>query len=305
MKLDDSKLTAFALDELDEPDRSAMAQAVAESPEAQRFVAETREMARALEREFAVEQSEGVVLLSRNDDFPAVDHTQPRTGDRRSLVDIPEEPWFWSRARPLALAAAVAIFAILGAIVFGNFKSRQDSSIVSSGRLSEIEAEERAPNEIPPEPVRSNAIPNPLRHDVVQRIERVVIGEFDVDPRLQNGEMHVIETIKDAYRIERLKERLATPTLSKKSRPGTDRHGYELMFLDRNGQIIASATFYRSGGSEFVLQPTKYGSAIRGHYFPDRSDTLLPGNWESGVDYLGYAIPFPDWGECIGYAPGV
>jgi hypothetical protein len=122
---------------------------------------------------------------------------------------------------------------------------------------------------------------------------------------LQNGEMRVIETIEDAYRIERLKERLATPMLSKKFRPGIARRGYELMFLDRNGQIVATAAFYRSGGSEFVLQPTKYGSAIGGHYFPDRSDTVLPGNWESGVDYLGYAIPFPDWGECIGYAPGV
>lgn len=263
-------------------------------------------MARSLEREFAVElQSEGVALPSRIDGFAAVDHTKRRTGDRRSLVEIPEEPWFWSRAQPLALAAAVAILAILGAIVFGNFKSRQDSSTASSGRLGEIEAEERPPNEILTEPARPNSVPNPLRHDVIQHIERVVIGEFDVDPRLQNGEMRVIETIEDGYRIERLKERLATPVLSKKSRLGIARRGYELMFLDRNGQIVASAAFYRSGGSEFVLQPTKYGSAIGGHYFPDRSDTVLPGDWESGVDYPGYAIPFPDWRECIGYSPGV
>ena len=106
-------------------------------------MAETREMARALEREFAVElQSERIALPSRNDAVPAIDHTKRSTGDRRSLVDIPAEPWFWSRARPLALAAAVALLAILGAIVFGNFKSRQDSSTPSSGRLSEIEAEE-------------------------------------------------------------------------------------------------------------------------------------------------------------------
>jgi hypothetical protein len=49
----------------------------------------------------------------------------------------------------------------------------------------------------------------------------------------------------------------------------------------------------------------KYGSGNGGHYFPDRRDTVLPGDWESGVDYLGYAIPFPDWGECIGYSPGM
>ena len=82
MKLDDPKLTAFALNELNEPERSTMAQAVAESPEAQRFVAETREMARALEREFAVElQSERIALPSRNDAVPAIDHTKRPTGD--------------------------------------------------------------------------------------------------------------------------------------------------------------------------------------------------------------------------------
>jgi anti-sigma factor RsiW len=306
MKLDDPKLTAFALDELDEPERSAMAQAVTESPEAQRFVAETRKMARSLEREFAVElQSEKIALPSRNDAFPAVDHTKRQTGDRRSLVDIPEEPWFWSRARPLALAAAVALLAILGAIVFGNFKSRRDFTAASPEPTTEIQAEETPQSEVLSEAIGPNKVPNPLRHDVVRRIERVVIGEFDVDPRLQNGEMRVIETIEDAYRVERLKERLATPILSKKFRPGIARRGYELMFLDRNGQIVATAAFYRSDGPEFVLQPTKYGSAIGGHYFPDRRDTVLPGNWESGVDYLGYAIPFPDWRECIGYAPGV
>lgn len=306
MKFDDPKLTAFALNQLDEPEKSTMAQAVAESPEAQRFVAETRKMARSLEREFAVELQPGrIALPSKNDAVPGVDHTKRPTGDRGSLVDIPAEPLFWSRARPLALAAAVALLAILGAIMFGNFKSRQDSSTSASGRLSEIEAEERQPNEIPPEPARPDSIPNPLRHDVVQRIERVVIGEFAVDPQLQNGEMRVIETIEDAYRIARLKKRLVTPILSKKFRPEITRRGYQLMFLDRNGQIVATAAFCRSGGSEFVLQPAKYGSAIGGHYFPDRSDTVLPGNWESGVDYLGYAIPFPDWAECIGYSPGV
>ena len=43
MNLDDPKLTAFALNELDEPERSQVAQAIAESPEAQRAVDETRE----------------------------------------------------------------------------------------------------------------------------------------------------------------------------------------------------------------------------------------------------------------------
>ena len=38
--------------------------------------------------------------------------------------------------------------------------------------------------------------------------------------------------------------------------------------------------------------------------FPGRGNAALPGDWESGIDYLRYAIPFPDWNECIGYSPG-
>jgi len=42
MSPDDPKLTAFALDELDEPEKSAIARALANSPEAQRFVADAQ-----------------------------------------------------------------------------------------------------------------------------------------------------------------------------------------------------------------------------------------------------------------------
>ena len=48
MNIDDPKLTAYALDELDQPERSAIARATGDSPEMQRFVAETKELARAL-----------------------------------------------------------------------------------------------------------------------------------------------------------------------------------------------------------------------------------------------------------------
>jgi len=306
MNLDDPKLTAFALDELDESERSTIAREVEASPEAQRFVAETRRLARSLQRELAVElQREKIALPSKNDGFPAAHHTTRRTGDRRSLVDIPEEPWFWSRARPLALAATIAILAILGAIVFGNFKSRQNSSIASSGRLGEIEAEERPPTEISPEPVRPDSIPNPLRHDVAQRIKRVVIGELDADPHLENGEMRVIEMIDDFYRLQHLKQRLTIPSLSKKAPRNVAERAYELMFLDGNGRVVASATFYRVPNFGFVLQPSKHGSEKNGHYFPNHGDASLPGQWQPGIDYLSYAIPFPDWGEGIGYSPGV
>src|SRR5206468_9454156 len=51
MNLNDPKLTAYALDELDEPERSAISRAVAESAEAQRFVDEIRSLASALKSE--------------------------------------------------------------------------------------------------------------------------------------------------------------------------------------------------------------------------------------------------------------
>ena len=53
MNLDDPKLTAFALGELDEPERSTIARRIADSPDAQRFLDETRELANALKTEFA------------------------------------------------------------------------------------------------------------------------------------------------------------------------------------------------------------------------------------------------------------
>ena len=97
MNLDDPKLTAFALDELDEPERSAMARAIAESPEARRVVDETREMARALKNEFAAELEKDAILPT-------------------NLIDIRDDPWFWSVARPLAVAAVIAICAIVAGV---------------------------------------------------------------------------------------------------------------------------------------------------------------------------------------------
>src|SRR5205085_11478090 len=55
MNLDDPKLTAYALDELDEAERGAIAREVVASPEAQREVQETQTMARLLRAEFAAD----------------------------------------------------------------------------------------------------------------------------------------------------------------------------------------------------------------------------------------------------------
>src|ERR1043166_1107671 len=286
MSLNDPKLTAYALDELDEPEKSIIAQDVQESPEAQRFVAETREMARALRDEFSAGPSKETLVAT-------------------NLIDIREEPLFWSRARPLAIAAAVAIVAVIGTIVVGNFKSRRDFSAASPERTTEIQAEETPQSEAFSEAIGPNEVPNPLRRDIGQRIERVVIGELDADPRLENGEMRVIETINDFYRLQHLRQRLTLPALLRKAHRNVARHAYGLMFLDGHGRVVASATFYRVPDFGFVLQPSKHGSEKDGHYFPNRGDAPLPGQWQPGIDYPSYAIPFPDWGECIGYSPGV
>ena len=104
MNLDDPKLTAFALDEVDESEQSTIARAVAESQEAQQFVAETREMASLLKFEFAAD-------LEKEPHLPA------------NLIDIRDDPWFWKIARPLSIAAVLAICAVVaGVALFPRFK---------------------------------------------------------------------------------------------------------------------------------------------------------------------------------------
>src|ERR1700730_532117 len=103
MNIDNPKLTAFALDELDEPERSTIARAVAQSPEAQRFVVETQELAQMLKQEYASELGEEAAR-------PA------------NLIDIRDDPWFWKIARPLSIAAASAIFAVIGALALGTYQ---------------------------------------------------------------------------------------------------------------------------------------------------------------------------------------
>jgi Ca-activated chloride channel family protein len=116
MNIDDPKLTAFALDELDEPEKSTIAREVAESTEAQRMVDETRKLARALKNEFTADMaSKKPIQVSRN------------------LSDIRDDPWFWSIGRPLAIAALIAIFAIIAGVVV--LPLHKEQPIVFSGRV--------------------------------------------------------------------------------------------------------------------------------------------------------------------------
>ena len=114
MNIDDSKLTAYALDELDEAERAAIAQEVAASPEAHREIQETQMMARLLRAEFAAE-------LEHRQDVDAT--SKPLSAN---LSDIHDDPWFWSIARPLAIAAVIAVFAVIGLAIFGGYKLHQN-----------------------------------------------------------------------------------------------------------------------------------------------------------------------------------
>src|SRR5438105_12293037 len=156
MNTDDPKLTAFALDELDEPERSTIAREVAESPEAQRVVEETRELAGTLKSEFAAELNE-------------------KTKPRLNLSDIQDDPWFWSIGRPLAIAAVVAIFAVLSALLIGTY-SRRDSGRPAPTGYAVLEGEEKLP--AASDLNGPATVPNPLSANTIKRIERVVIGEI-------------------------------------------------------------------------------------------------------------------------------
>jgi len=282
MNIDDPKLTAFALDELDEPERSTIAREIAQSPEAQRVVNETRDLARALKNEFDAELNE-------------------KAKPSRSLSDIRDDPWFWSIGRPLAIAAVLAIVAIVsGAIIVTH--SRPGSTTAASTDYDVIEGEQSSPNETLAEFIGPERVPNPWGGEAIRRIDHVVIGELSTKGS-ENVELRVIETVNDPYRVQRLKERLGVPLLARKPQAERAGHAYALIFIDRRDQIIAGASFYSVADDGFVLQPLKNVSERGGRYFVG-GGAPLPADWKRNIDYSAYVIQFPDWNECVGYAPG-
>jgi Ca-activated chloride channel family protein len=129
MNLDNPKLTAYALGELDEPERSTIARAVAESAETQRLVDEIRELASALKSEFAAELQKEIPPLagSRKDAFQGAHGV-----GGSSLIDIRDDPWFWLIARPLAIAAVLALLAVVSGVAV--FSLRHEN-----GRVADIQ----------------------------------------------------------------------------------------------------------------------------------------------------------------------
>jgi Uncharacterized protein YfbK, C-terminal/von Willebrand factor len=129
MNVDDPKLTAYALHELDEPERSAIASAAAASPEAQRYIAEIEDLACALRSQYQLELRRELVGTDK-------------------LVAIQGDA-FWSRIGPLAIAALLAISAVIAAVVFSSKESRVSASSRSSlpRNLAEAQAQ---PNQFAP-----------------------------------------------------------------------------------------------------------------------------------------------------------
>ena len=150
MNIDDPKLTAFALGELDEPEKSRIARAVTESPEAQRLVDEMRELSAALKNEFASEL--------KSEKAPA------------NVIDFRDDPWFWSIGRPLALAAVLALLALVSSVAVFSFRRESVRFAQAEAirlpsvqpKLPDVEGEIQAPMEVPPRPATTPSSKLPL-----------------------------------------------------------------------------------------------------------------------------------------------
>lgn len=162
--LDDPNLTAFALGELSPDDHAKMAEAVAASPEAQSYVAETQQFARLLRAEYEADRQQ-----------PA-----PRSP---FIVRMEEERRASSRYQWGSLAAALAIFAVIAAVAITTLQRE-------SGTLSK----RRADNPKPPAPKESAsettlemeapATPGPLLALQPPRPSGTAAREFAEEPTL-------------------------------------------------------------------------------------------------------------------------
>jgi Ca-activated chloride channel family protein len=127
INLDDPNLTAFALGELSGPERAAMEEAVASSPEAQEFVAETQQLSGLLKSEYAADQ-------------PLLPERSP------NIVRMEEQRHLWSSTQWGSLAAALAIFAVLGAVAISMIQRDRGTIAQKSPNLRREQANLPAAN---------------------------------------------------------------------------------------------------------------------------------------------------------------
>jgi Ca-activated chloride channel homolog len=104
VNLDDPNLTAFALGELDPDDHAKMAKAIADSPEAQSYVAETQQFARLLRAEYEADRQQPEAAAPRK-----------REG-LSNVVWTEEQRRSSSRYQWGSLAAVLAMFAVIAAV---------------------------------------------------------------------------------------------------------------------------------------------------------------------------------------------
>jgi Ca-activated chloride channel family protein len=115
MNVDDPKLTAYALGELSGDEKARIAADVARSPEAQEFLAETQEFAQMLKGEYEAER--------------AAEPVRPK-----NLIDIRGDRWFWAIARPLSIAAVLALAALIAGVVISS-KYRNDQRLAGASPM--------------------------------------------------------------------------------------------------------------------------------------------------------------------------
>src|SRR3954447_10082722 len=138
VNLDDPNLTAYALGELSPDDHAEMAEAIADSPEAQNYVAETQQFARLLRAEYDA------------------DRQQPADADKQhrlsKVVWTEEQRRSSSRYQWGSLAAAVAMFAVIAAVAITTIQ--RESGKLTTNRKPSVERQNlpSAPVEAIPEP---------------------------------------------------------------------------------------------------------------------------------------------------------
>src|SRR5438270_8501894 len=140
VNLDDPDLTAFALGELAPDDHAKMAQAIADSPEAQSYVAETQQLSRLLRAEYEADRRQPAAAVAE----------KPQR--LSSVVWTAEQRRSSSRYQWGSLAAALAIFAIIGAFAIATLQGPTYKLSSASDKPSSQKQNLPAPAEAVPEP---------------------------------------------------------------------------------------------------------------------------------------------------------
>jgi Ca-activated chloride channel family protein len=160
VNLDDPNLTAFALGELPPDDYAKMATAVADSPEAQRYVAETQQFARLLRAEYEADRQ-----------APApVGSGELRVASETARIEearVAGRRYQWG-----SLAAALAIFAVIGAVALTTIQREMGRVVDRPNRApaKESPSETTLEMESPPPPPPAAPLPSQSPPSVIEAL---------------------------------------------------------------------------------------------------------------------------------------